>query len=206
MKKRSADSPVRASRKHFVLTEIEKLDGFHSGLATCVRTWLDLKVPAKEIAPRLEQQYGIPISASMVDSFRKKRWVVEKKRAAERSATMDAIKAFGGDAGLDAELLAKLWELMDKMTIPQLIQVRTLFLKIRAQNLKEQEFLYKTGQLKFGAAADGPAADPQEQQRGVLRRIKEIFGLATDEDALPALPAPPPEQPALPAATGQESA
>ena len=62
--------------------------------------------------------------------------------------TQAAVEAFGGDSGFDTLLLAKLWELMDKMTIPQLLAARSLFVKIKAQNLKEQEFLFKTGQLK----------------------------------------------------------
>jgi hypothetical protein len=68
---------------------------------------------------------------------------------------------------------------MGKMTIPQLISARSLFVKIRAQNLKEQEFLYKTGQLKPGG---GQELDRETQQRNVLRRVKEIFGLADDEE------------------------
>jgi hypothetical protein len=92
-----------------------------------------------------------------------------------------AIEAFGGDAGLDAVILSKLWEMMDKMTIPQLIAARTLFVKVRAQSLKEQEFLYKSGQLRLGpGGAEVP--DAHTQQKNVLRRIKEIFGITTDDE------------------------
>ncbi len=170
-------------RKLMVLCEIEKLDARHPKLVFSVKAWLDLGRTTEEIRELIRQQFQVPVTSKMVETFRARRWVPEKERVKLKLATTKAaIEAFGGDAGFDAVLLAKLWELMDEMTIPQLLSARTLFLKVRAQNLKEQEFLFKTGQLR-----SEQEVDPQQQQRNVLRRIKEIFGLAGDEPApLPA--------------------
>ena len=68
---------------------------------------------------------------------------------------------------------------------PQLLAARTLFIRIKAQNLKEQEFLFKTGQLKPGPSCR-PEVDPETRSRNALRKFKEIFGLAGNE-----LPKPP---------------
>ncbi len=170
-------------RQLMVLCEIEKLDARHPKLVFSVKAWLDLGRTTEEIRELIRQQFQVPVTSKMVETFRARRWVPEKELVKLKLATTKAaIEAFGGDAGFDAVLLAKLWELMDEMTIPQLLSARTLFLKVRAQNLKEQEFLYKTGQLR-----PEQEVDPQQQQRNVLRRIKEIFGLAGDEPApLPA--------------------
>ena len=205
--KRKKDSG-ETRHTHMVLTEIEKLDGRYPKLAFHVKAWLDQGISSPDIVGLLFNTYHIPVSENMVENYRTRRWVPEKELVALKMAvTKAAIEAFGGDVGFDAVVLAKLWELMDKMTIPQLIATRTLFVRIRAQNLKEQEFLYKTGQLKPGQT--GEQVDPETQQRNVLRRIKEIFGLATDEDEeeeAPALPAAAPTSeaaaaaPALPAA------
>jgi hypothetical protein len=177
---------------HLRLTEIEKLDGQYTGLAFTVRCWFDQGKTLDQIPELLQGRFGVTVTRGMVESFRCTRWVPEKEAIAERIATTQAaIEAFGGDVGVDALLLAKLWELMDKLSAPQLISARSLFVKIRAQNLKEQEFLYKTGQWK-PSHAEGDAPDPETQQRNVLHRIKEIFGLAGhgEEDApTPQLPA-----------------
>ncbi len=190
-------APGDQCRTHWVLTEIEKLDGKHPGLAHAVKSWFDLGIPDNEIPARLATRFGVTITEKMAEGFRIKRWVPEKELIAEKMATTKAaIEAFGGDTGLDAVLLSKLWELMDKMTIAQMIAARTLFIKVRAQNLKEQEFLYKTGQWK-PPHAGGDVPDPETQQRNVLRRIKEIFGLAghevEKEPETPQLPAAPVE-------------
>jgi hypothetical protein len=177
-----------------VLTEIEKLDGRFSGVLSTVKGLFDRGDTAAEIPAVLHRMYGVTVTRKMVENHRYKRWVPEKECATLKAETTKAaIAAFGGDTGFDALVLAKLWELMDRMTIPQMLSARSLFLKIREQNLKEQEFLFKTGRLEPGQTADGEDSDPEAQQRKVLHRIKEIFGLAGDEP-----PAPPVRQ--LPAA------
>ncbi len=183
-----------------VLTDIEKLDGHFPGLSYRVKKWLDRGTRAADIPQLLHDQYGVAVTETAVENFRAHRWAPEKERTAlKKETTQAAVDAFGGDSGFDMFLLAKLWELMDKMTIPQLLSARSLFVRIKAQNLKEQEFLFKTGQLKPGQASGGQEVDREAQSRNALRRIKEIFGLAGDVP-----PAPPVRQ--IPAAIGQESA
>jgi hypothetical protein len=182
-----------------VLTEIEKLDASHPNLVIHVKGWLDEGKTSEQIPELLHQTFGVSVTSSMVKHFRSTRWATEKRLIALKLAiTKAAVEAFGGDSGFDSMLLAKLWEMMDKMTIPQLIAARTLFVRIKAQNLKEQEFLFKTGQLKPPKPADEEDADPHAQSRKALQRIKEIFGLAGDEP-----PKPPVRQ--IPAAAGSES-
>ncbi len=189
-------------RTTFRLTEIEKLDGRYPGVAFHVKGWLDQGIPSAEIVGLIHGTFHLPVTEAMVENYRYKRWVPEKELVAIKIAvTKAAIEAFGGDAGLDAAILAKLWELMDKMSIPQLISARTLFIKVRAQNLKEQEFLYKTGQLKPG---NGEEIDRETQQRNVLRRVKEIFGLADDDPPAAVVTTPvPPRGPAPPVSRGE---
>ncbi len=187
-----------------VLCEIEKLEGAHPGVTGCVRDCLARGIKTAAIPAVLKKKFGVAVTRGMVQHFRSTRWVPETNRTQEKKeAIKAAIEAFGGDAGLDAAILAKLWELMDQMTVSQLISARTLFIKVRAQNLKEQEFLYKTGQLKPGGEQE---IDRETQQRNVLRRVKEIFGLADEEpQARPAGPensaAPPVDSPVAAAST-----
>ncbi len=190
MKSRAAHRP----RRPFRLTEIEKLDGRHPGLLFYVKAWFDQGMSSTEVAGLIQEKLHVPVSVSAVERYRGARWVPEKELKAIKIVTIKAaVEAMGGDAGLDAAILAKLWELMDQMTVSQLISARTLFIKIRAQNLKEQEFLYKTGQLKPGGEQE---VDRETQQRNVLRRVKEIFGLADDDE--PEVRPPRPENSAAP--------
>jgi len=168
-----------------VLTEIEKLDGSHPNLCFSVKAWFDQGIAAENIPALVLNTFGISVNSSAVEHFRTKRWVPEKELIALKMATTKAaLEAFGGDTGFDAVILAKLWELMDKMSIPQLLAARSLFVRVRAQNLREQEFLFKTGQWK-PAQPEGEDADPHAQQKQVLQRIKEIFGIATGEESEP---------------------
>lgn len=170
-------------RTHLILTDVEKLDSHHSNFAFSVKALLDQGIPVEKIPAEILRIFGVTINASAIEHYRKKRWVPEKEVVALKMATTKAaIEAFGGDTGFDAVILAKLWELMDKMTIPQLLAARTLFVRVRAQNLKEQEFLYRTGQLQPCQEAEGEDADPHAQQKKVLQRIKEIFGLASGQE------------------------
>jgi hypothetical protein len=178
-----------------VLSELEKLEGQFPGLLVKVRTWFGQGVTATEMPALLHRAYGVTVSVGVFDYYRKQRWAPERQtHALKKETAAVAVEAIGGDAGFDTCLLAKLWELMDKMTIPQLLAARSLFLKIKVQNLKEQEFLFKSGQLKPHKSPEEEEADRNAQSRNALRRLKEIFGLAGDEP-----PKPPVRQ--VPAAT-----
>ncbi len=189
-----------------VLTQIEKLDGRFPGLAFKVKNWLDQGHKAAQIPQLLHDHFGVSVTKTMVEKFRSKRWAPEKDAIALKMETIKAaVQAFGGDAGLDAMASAKLWELMDKMTIPQLLGAKQLFVRIRAQNLKEKEFLFKAGQLPATRPSDGQeGGEGQEaalnaESMNVVQKIKDIFGIASG-----------PEQeqlsPDVPAAAGKESA
>jgi hypothetical protein len=177
---KSKEISGKCRRTRLVLTGIEKLDATHSGLAFAVKAWFDQGLNSEAITKLVLEKFGASVTASMVDNYRARRWVREKERMALKMvAAKSAIDNFGGDAGLDAVLLAKLWELMEQLTVPQLLSARALFVKVRSQNLKEQEFLLRTGQLKPGQTED----DQLTQQRKVLQRVKEIFGLDSGEEA-----------------------
>ena len=174
-----------------VLTDIEKLDGRFPGLAFTVKRLFDRGTKAADIPPFLQQHYGVSVSETAAENFRAHRWAPEKERdQLKKEAAKAIVDAFGGDAGFDTAVSAKLWEMMDQMTIPHLLSARSLVVKIKAQNLKEQEFLHKTGQLKPGQAP-GQEADRAALSRNALRRFKEIFGLAGDEPPMP--PVRPPD-------------
>jgi hypothetical protein len=100
---------------------------------------------------------------------------------------------------LDLAAFARVRELMGTSDIKEANSVRLAVIKLRAQDLKEEEFKHKTGQLKPRQSAEEQEADREAQSRAALRRIKEIFGLAGDEP-----PKPPVRQ--VPVAAGKESA
>jgi hypothetical protein len=182
-----------------VLSQLEKLDGKYPGLLEKVKKWIDQGVTAKQLPKLLHAEYGVEVKEGVFNYFRAKKWATEKETIAlKKETTQAAIEAFGGDAGLDNLLLAKLWEMMDKMTIPQILAARSLFLKIKAQNLKEQEFKLKKRLLK-PEKASGKEVDRETQSRNAVQRIKEIFGLAGDTPPKPAV------RP-LPVPVGSESA
>jgi hypothetical protein len=169
-----------------VLSELEKLDGKFPGLLVKVRTWFGQGVIAADIPKLLQNQFGASVNEGVVDYYRAHRWAPEREKHQLKMETARiAVEAIGGDAGFDTLLLAKLWELMDKMTVPQLLAARSLFLKIKVQNLKEQEFLFKSGQLKSGKSEEELEAERAAQSKNALRRIKEIFGLAGDTPPKP---------------------
>jgi hypothetical protein len=178
--KRSPDSDERP-KSRLVLTALEKLDARHPNLLFSVKAWLDQGVSADKLALRVQERFGVTVSTKTVEYFRTHRWVPEKELTALKAVTTKAaVEAFGGDVGLDAAVLAKLWELMDKMSVTQLLSARSLFVRIRAQNLKEQEFLFKTGQLKPGKPGDQNEDDPavkEAKTRNVMNKIRGIFGL-----------------------------
>ena len=75
---------------------------------------------------------------------------------------------------------ARLVEKSCVMTHEELIEAKELFVKIRAQNLKEQEFLFKSGQLKHKKSEDGgegDAAAEEAKTKRVMNKIRGIFGL-----------------------------
>ena len=198
---KKAKDRSHAQPRNYVLTKIEKLNVDSPGLMTAVKRWFDAGVSSREVPALVKEQFGVSITEGMAEVYRCRRWAPEKQRMNEKKETRNSVvETIGGDAGFDAFALAKLWELMDDMSVPQLMSTRQLFVKVRAQNLKEQEFLYKSGQMTPGQAG-AEAPDAQTQQRNVLRRIKEIFGITPDEEeenapaSRPALPADATEEP-----------
>ena len=164
-----------------VLTSIEKLDGFHPGLGTNVRIWLDEGKTAEEIQKRLRDQFGASVGKDAINYHRRNRWAPLKDRVVDEVVTVKAIMDFvGGDAGIDMFMSARLLQDLHELKEASLIDAKELFIKIRAQNLKEEEFKFKSGQLKPGGAGeaeDDPAAQEAKRKR-VMNKIRAIFGLS----------------------------
>jgi hypothetical protein len=187
-------------RKLRVLTKLEKLEGQFPGLATEARQLLDKGVPASKAAQILSAHFPVTLTESIVRSFRVKRWGPSKDKVEEGTRTLEIFfNKVGGNHGLDLAAFARIRELMDTSDIKEANSIRLALLKMRAQDLKEEEFKLKTCQLKASQSANGEDADPEAQSRKALQRIKEIFGL-TPEDA----PGPPPAHVAV-ATAGKES-
>jgi hypothetical protein len=165
-----------------ILTKIERLNGSHPGLATDARILLDQGLSAKKVAEVLNEKYLVRISRSAVGKFRTDRWGPELDLLREKVLTAKAfVEQLGEDKGLDALLLAKLFELMGTLkTVEEVVALRQHVLKARDQDLKEKEFLFKTGQLKPGVASqggEGDAAAEGAKRKRVMNQIREIFGL-----------------------------
>jgi hypothetical protein len=193
MKKSPDSSKPRKVSKMRVLTKLEKLEGYFPGIATEARQLLDQGVSSGKIAKILSAHFPTAVTERIVRSFRTKRWGPQKDKVAEN---FDALELFfkkcGGNYGLDLAAFARVHELMNTSDLKEANGVRLAILKIRAQDLKEDEFKFKSDQVKPGQARGGQEIDPETQSRNALRRIQEIFGL-TPEDA----PGPPPSQAVL---------
>jgi hypothetical protein len=165
-----------------VLNTIEKLDATHSGLATVVRSQLDHGVSTQKVSELINKKYPVSVSQSSVGRYRTKVWVPDREKMREIGLTMQVIvKEFGGDAGIDALASARIFEILTTTEDwRKLTEVRELVAKTRAQTLKEQEFMFKTGQLKPGEGADAAAEDPAAEEaktKRVMNKIRGIFGL-----------------------------
>jgi len=161
-----------------VLTSVEKLDGKHPGLGTKVRIWLDQGESAEKIQKWIEEQYGASIGKDAVDYHRRNRWAPLKDRVQGEVVTVKAImELVGGDAGIDEFMSARLLEDVHELKERSLIDAKELFIKIRAQNLKEDEFKFKSGQLKPGGEAELDPAAQELKRKQVMNKIRAIFGL-----------------------------
>ena len=171
-----------------MVTGIEKLDAAQPGLGTAVRIWLDHGTTVEQVQRRLEQEFGVSVNKGVVAYYRRNRWGPLRERIQDESVAVKAIiETVGGDAGVDDFMSARLVEEVRALAHDELIDAKELFVKIRAQNLKEQEFLFKSGQLKLKADDDGeddPAAEAAKTKR-VMNKIRGIFGLSPlpDESA-----------------------
>ena len=174
----------RKVSKPLVLTDLEKLDARFPGLATQARVLLDKGVPVPKVTEILRAQYPVPITESSVNSFRKRRWKPQRQKIEADFRALEVLfEKFGGNYGLDLAAFARVRDLLNKSDIKEANSVRLAVLKMRAQDLKEEEFLRKTGQLKPSQGAAEQESDPHAQERKVLRRIKEmawvLLGLAS---------------------------
>jgi hypothetical protein len=190
----------RKARKLKVLTDVEKLDARFSGLATDARLLLDAGVASHKVAQMLSTRYPAQVKESQVMGFRKKRWKPQKEQIEKDFRTLEVLfNESGGNYGLDLMAFARVRELLQTSDIKDANSIRLAVLKIREQDLKEEEFKLKVSQVKPEQTAEDLEAESQEHQRRALRRIKEIFGLPTGEEPTPA-------PPQVPAAAGSESA
>jgi hypothetical protein len=81
---------------------------------------------------------------------------------------------------LDLAAFARVRQLLGESDIKEANAVRLAVLKMRAQDLKEEEFKFKSGQLKPSEAAEGgenDAAAEEAKRKRVMNQIREIFGL-----------------------------
>jgi hypothetical protein len=168
-------------RKLKKLTEIEMLDGRFPGLATRTRVMLDQGVTVRKIAENLRAHYPAPVTDGHVRSFRLKRWGPAKNQAEADFIALEALfKKCGGNYGLDLAAFARVRELLGTSDIKVADSVRLTIVKMRAQDLKEEEFKFKTGQLKFDKSSgdgEGETEDNEAKTKRVMNKIRGIFGL-----------------------------
>ena len=180
-----------------ILTEIEKLNGRHEGYAATTRQCFQRGDSAARTRRVLLLIFPeVPVTLDMVQSFRTKRWVPEKELLKlQNEATAALVNAFGGNEGLDNLASAKIHELLTagKLSASQLLSAKSLLGRFLAQNLKEQEFLHKTGQLETGEEVEETPEEHEAKRKAtslrVVAQIKEIFGISTDPEPEPVMPA-----------------
>ena len=151
------------------------------------------------MAKILSAHFPVTLTESIVRNFRVKRWGPQKDKVQTDFNALEVLfHKCGGNYGMDLAAFARVHELLNTSDIKEANSVRLALLKMRAQDLKEEEFKFKVDQ-NSDETSGGPEVDPEEQSRNALRRIKEIFGLAGDE---------PPKVPVrqVPAVAGIENA
>jgi hypothetical protein len=181
-----------------ILTEIEKLNGRHEGYAATTRQCFQRGDSAARTRRVLLLIFPeVPVTLDMVQSFRTKRWVPEKELLKlQNEATAALVDAFGGNEGLDNLASAKIHELLTegKLSPSQLLSAKSLLGRSLAQNLKEQEFLHKTGQLETGEEVEETAEEHEAKRKAaslrVVAQIKEIFGISSNPEPEAIVPAP----------------
>jgi hypothetical protein len=180
--KKSPDSTKpHKVRKLRVLTKLEKLEGQFPGIATEARQLLDQGVSGSKVAAILSAHFPVTLTESTVRCFRVKRWGPQKDKVqADFNALEVFFKKCGGNYGLDLAAFARVHELMNTSDIKEANAVRLAVLKIRAQDLKEEEFKSRADQLKPGKASDAAEEDPAAEEaktKRVMNKIRGIFGL-----------------------------
>lgn len=184
-----SEKPKKCTRK--VLTQVEKLDGYFTGIATCARMLLDRGVTVAETAQILREKFQAPLTDSGVQRFRAGRWKPQKERAEMTFTTLQALfTEAGGNLGLDLAAFARVRELLESSDIKDANAIRLAVLKIRAQDLKEEEFKFKAGrQAEDAQEKEADPAAQEDKRRRVMNKIRAIF-------ALPPLPEGEDEAPA----------
>jgi hypothetical protein len=177
-----------------VLSTIEKLDGQHPGLAFNTKNQFDRGVPVKDVTTFINNQYPVTVSEDVVGRYRTKVWAPDREKIHETSLLIRMIvKDFGGDSGIDALASAQIFEiLMAEKDWTKLTGIRALLCKTRAQTLKEQEFLFKSGQLEMSGDSRGESEEPETETMSAVDRIKAIFGISPDAPPNPPSPVVPP--------------
>lgn len=185
MNKSGAATRKRRTSNYTVLTKVAKMDGAFPGLATEARMLLDRGVSTRRAAAILHGHYPeAGVSASNLAHFRSSRWIPLKQKCAEKFAHLQALfEEAGGNYGLDLAAFAKLGEMLDSASFKEANDIRLTVVKIRAQDLKEQEFDLKRqmGGEDSEAATESDAADDDARTKEVMNKVRAIF-------ALPALP------------------
>jgi len=180
----TATAKKRKTTKYTTLTKVEKLDGQFPGLATSARALFDCGVSSAKAAEILRKKFPTEEpSTSNLYYFRKTRWAPQKELSSKKFAELQAFfDENGGNYGLDLAAFAKVRELMDESKdIKVANDVRLLILKIRAQELKEEEFDFKTLSSQPGQPAEGSESDPaaeETKRKRVMNKIRGIFGLS----------------------------
>lgn len=173
-----------------IQNKVEKLDGRFPGVLSKVRVWFDQGYTTKQVSEFLVRDYHVHISPRTVGNHRCRRWSIQKSRVDDKAETTLAMNKAIGEDQLDARAKARLWDLMDELNPQQLLALRLYFLRFKNQDLKEKEFLLKSGELQAvlqAGAQEEPGSDAVTMQ--VVEKIREIFGIGPSQEI------PPPDAP-----------
>ena len=185
--RKSDASKVAKRAKRMVLTRVEILEAEMPGFSTETRMLLDKGVSPGRAAEILRQRFNVEVTESAISQYRTTRWLPERIERQKQARKIEVVyELAGGDKGLDKLAFARIRELLDTAEIKEANSIRLTMLKIRAQDLKEEEFKFKCNPQGGETQLDGQGEPASEEARTkrVMNKVRAIF-------ALPALPEDP---------------
>jgi hypothetical protein len=187
------------------LTSIERLDNQIQGLQLAVDLMLDQDKELKDIQTMLLDQFKVDIPLSTISSYKQRRYLPEKERwealLREKEVVLEVVKKHGTSAVSEASILEQLDEARqggERASMQVLLREAREHEKLRldAERLEVEKLNAETERKKLQLqvdnlqrererllgivkpGVDGAAPDDAANPAEVLRRVKEVFGMA----------------------------
>lgn len=159
----------------------------HKGLLHAVDTMLSEYASGRAIQEMIERVYHEKISIKAIGKYKNTKWKVYKDKVREQKIFFTAISEIIGENGLTAGVQALLWQALQTMTPPQLINLKKVLNDDTRVELMKKQFALVTQdhrqKMKARRAAEkageGEVVEDFEAAQRMVEQAKEIFGIGT---------------------------